>query len=127
MKERTGMARRPILRVTLGALWMAGLLAGISAATAQNPAGPSLELVDPDVLRVCSDPRNMPFSTDKGKGFENKVAELLTGKLGKSLAYTWYPSSPRLVRNTLAAHRCDLVMGAPQGDDLVQVTNPYYR
>jgi len=31
------------------------------------------------------------------------------------------------VRNTLAAHRCDVIMGAPQGDDMVQVTNPYYR
>src|SRR5262249_27237249 len=31
------------------------------------------------------------------------------------------------VRNTLAAHKCDVIMGAPQGDDLVQVTNPYYR
>jgi quinoprotein dehydrogenase-associated probable ABC transporter substrate-binding protein len=31
------------------------------------------------------------------------------------------------VRNTLAAHKCDVMMGAPQGDDIVQVTNPYYR
>jgi quinoprotein dehydrogenase-associated probable ABC transporter substrate-binding protein len=31
------------------------------------------------------------------------------------------------VRNTLAAHKCDVMMGIPQGDDLVQVTNPYYR
>ena len=31
------------------------------------------------------------------------------------------------MRNTLAAHRCDVIMGAPQGDDMVQVTNPYYR
>jgi quinoprotein dehydrogenase-associated probable ABC transporter substrate-binding protein len=28
---------------------------------------------------------------------------------------------------TLAAHRCDVIMGFPQGDDLVQGTNPYYR
>jgi quinoprotein dehydrogenase-associated probable ABC transporter substrate-binding protein len=31
------------------------------------------------------------------------------------------------VRNTLAAHKCDVIIGVPQGDDLVQVTNPYYR
>jgi quinoprotein dehydrogenase-associated probable ABC transporter substrate-binding protein len=31
------------------------------------------------------------------------------------------------VRNTLGAHRCDLIPGFPQGDDLVQSTNPYYR
>ena len=28
---------------------------------------------------------------------------------------------------TLGSHRCDVIMGFPQGDDLVQSTNPYYR
>jgi quinoprotein dehydrogenase-associated probable ABC transporter substrate-binding protein len=28
---------------------------------------------------------------------------------------------------TLAAHRCDVILGFPQGDELVQGTNPYYR
>lgn len=89
--------------------------------------GPALELVDPRVLRVCADPHNMPFSTETGEGFENKIAALFADKLGKGLSFTWYPQAPGFVRNTLAAHRCDVVMGAPQGDDLVQVTNPYYR
>jgi quinoprotein dehydrogenase-associated probable ABC transporter substrate-binding protein len=87
----------------------------------------SLELIDPKVLRVCADPHNLPFSTDKGEGFENKLAELFANKLGKSVAYAWYPQATGFVRNTLAAHRCDVIMGVPQGDDLVQVTNPYYR
>jgi quinoprotein dehydrogenase-associated probable ABC transporter substrate-binding protein len=78
-------------------------------------------------LRVCADPHNLPFSTDKGEGFENKLAELFANKLGKSVAYAWYPQATGFVRNTLAAHRCDVIMGVPQGDDLVQVTNPYYR
>jgi quinoprotein dehydrogenase-associated probable ABC transporter substrate-binding protein len=69
----------------------------------------------------------MPFSTDKGEGFENKLAELFANKLGKGIAYAWYPQATGFVRNTLAAHRCDVIMGAPQGDDMVQVTNPYYR
>jgi quinoprotein dehydrogenase-associated probable ABC transporter substrate-binding protein len=87
----------------------------------------SIELIDPKVLRVCADPNNMPFSTDKGEGFENKLAELLAEKLGRGLSYSWYPQAPGFVRNTLAAHKCDIIMGIPQGDDLVQVTNPYYR
>jgi quinoprotein dehydrogenase-associated probable ABC transporter substrate-binding protein len=91
-----------------------------------DPRG-AIELVDPKVLRVCADPHNLPFSDDKGAGFENKIAELLAEKLGKELAYTWYPQAPGFVRNTLAAHRCDLIMGVPQGDDLAQGTNPYYR
>jgi len=89
--------------------------------------GPALELIDPHELRVCADPHNMPLSTDKGEGFENKVAALFADKLGKGLSFTWYPQAPGFVRNTLGAHRCDVIMGAPQGDDLVQVTNPYYR
>jgi quinoprotein dehydrogenase-associated probable ABC transporter substrate-binding protein len=28
---------------------------------------------------------------------------------------------------TLGSHRCDVIMGFPQGDELVQGTNPYYR
>ena len=87
----------------------------------------SIELVDPKVLRVCADPNNMPFSTDKGEGFENRLAELLADKLGKGLSYSWYPQATGFVRSTLAAHKCDVIMGIPQGDDLVQVTNPYYR
>jgi quinoprotein dehydrogenase-associated probable ABC transporter substrate-binding protein len=87
----------------------------------------SIELIDPKMLRVCADPHNMPFSTDKGEGFENKLAELLATQLGKGLTYAWYPQAPGFVRNTLGAHKCDVLMGIPQGDDLVQVTNPYYR
>jgi quinoprotein dehydrogenase-associated probable ABC transporter substrate-binding protein len=87
----------------------------------------SIELIDPKVLRVCADPNNMPFSTDRGEGFENRLAELLADKLGKGLSYSWYPQATGFVRNTLAAHKCDVIMGIPQGDDLVQVTNPYYR
>jgi quinoprotein dehydrogenase-associated probable ABC transporter substrate-binding protein len=89
--------------------------------------GPALELIDPHELRVCADPHNMPFSTEQREGFENKIAALFAEKLGKDLSFTWYPQAPGFVRNTLGAHRCDVIMGAPQGDDLVQVTNPYYR
>ena len=86
-----------------------------------------LELVDPKVLRVCADPNNLPFSNDKSEGFENKIAEIFAAKLGKTLAYTYYPGATGFVRMTLASYRCDLIMGFPQGGDLVQSTNPYYR
>src|SRR2546430_11998268 len=102
-------------------------LAGKLLAQAVDRPDLSIELVDSKVLRVCADPNNMPFSTDKGEGFENKLAELLADKLSKGLSYSWYPQATGFVRNTLAAHKCDVIMGVPQGDDLVQVTNPYYR
>jgi quinoprotein dehydrogenase-associated probable ABC transporter substrate-binding protein len=95
-------------------------------ARAQEAEQTSIELVDPDVFRVCADPRDLPFSNKEGQGFENKIAELLAQKLGRPVAYTFYPNSTGFVRNTLNAHRCDVVMEMPQGDDFVQVTNPYY-
>jgi len=87
----------------------------------------SIELVDPKVLRVCADPRNLPFSNEKGEGFENKLAELFAEKLQKKLDYVYFPQATGFVRMTLGAHRCDVIMGFPQGDELVQGTNPYYR
>jgi quinoprotein dehydrogenase-associated probable ABC transporter substrate-binding protein len=105
-------------------------LAGGGLAQAQTRDGGtdlSIELVDPNVLRVCADPRNLPFTNDKGEGFENKLAEFLADKLQKKLDYTYFPQATGFVRMTLAAHRCDVIMGYPQGDDLVQGTNPYYR
>jgi quinoprotein dehydrogenase-associated probable ABC transporter substrate-binding protein len=87
----------------------------------------SIELVDPKVLRVCADPRNLPFSNEKGEGFENKLAELFAEKLQKKLDYMYFPQATGFVRMTLGSHRCDVIMGFPQGDDLAQGTNPYYR
>jgi len=118
------MNRTPRLATTLVAL----LLAAHAHARAQAPGlGPSAELVDPHVFRVCADPRDLPFSDTKGAGFENKLAEMFAAKLGKSVAYTYYPQVIGFVRNTLNALRCDVVMGTAQGDDQVQTTNPYYH
>src|SRR5215475_4614967 len=115
--------------VLVGAMVCAGVVvAAIERPRAQGAGlNAELELVDPKVLRVCADPNNLPFSNTKGEGFENRIAELLAEKLHKTLAYVWYPQATGFVRNTLGAHRCDLIPGFPQGDELVQSTNPYYR
>lgn len=90
--------------------------------------GAAGELVDPDILRVCADPSNMPFSDQSGEGFEDKLAQMVAAGTGrKSVSYTWFPSVMGFVRNTLGANRCDIVMGYAQGDELVQNTNAYYR
>jgi quinoprotein dehydrogenase-associated probable ABC transporter substrate-binding protein len=106
-----------------------GMLINPEVLRAQTTEGTdlSIELVDPKVLRVCADPRNLPFSNEKGEGFENKLAELIAEKLQKKLDYMFFPQATGFVRVTLGAHRCDVIMGFPQGDDLVQGTNPYYR
>ena len=116
-------------RMLVGLVALTAMFAGRDIARAQtnDSADLSIELVDPKVLRVCADPRNLPFSNDKGEGFENKLAELFADKLQKKLDYMYFPQATGFVRVTLAAHRCDVIMGFPQGDDLVQGTNPYYR
>src|SRR5436190_1199745 len=149
-RERLGASSRsrrrdeqPLSRLHIGKLRAALCLRGLCLALAYAvpvAAAPekalgqalerpqlSIELVDPKIFRVCADPHNMPFSTDMGEGFENRLAELFAPQLGKSVSYTWYPQAPGFVRNTLRAYKCDVVMGMPQGDDVVQVTNPYYR
>jgi quinoprotein dehydrogenase-associated probable ABC transporter substrate-binding protein len=98
---------------------------GLRAQQGNNSG--SLELVDPNVFRACEDPRNMPFSNEKGEGFENKLAELFAAKLGKKLSYTFFPQATGFVRMTLASFKCDVIIGFPQGDDQAQITIPYYR
>src|SRR5580658_5993298 len=108
------------------------LIAALSCLTrtavAQSPGlGESAELVDPKTFRVCADPRNLPFSDEAGKGFENKLAELFASKLAEPVSYTYYPQVIGFVRNTLNALRCDVIIGDVVGDDLMQTTNPYHR
>src|SRR6202165_2074115 len=121
------MGRWWIYSMVFVALFVAVAAASSRALAQEESKELSIELVDPKVLRVCADPRNLPFSDEQGEGFENKLAEFFASKLGKSLAYAWYPQATGFVRNTLGAHKCDVIMGFPQGNDLVQSTNPYYR
>jgi quinoprotein dehydrogenase-associated probable ABC transporter substrate-binding protein len=121
------MSRRWTYSIVCVALVAATAAPGSRALGQDESKELSIELVDPKVLRVCADPRNLPFSDEQGEGFENKLAELFAEKLGKSLAYVWYPQATGFVRNTLGAHKCDVIMGFPQGNDIVQSTNPYYR
>src|ERR1700748_2996285 len=126
------MIRAPLKScVLLSCLTLASLFASANWTRAQTDSEGgldlSIELVDPKVLRVCADPRNLPFSNEKGEGFENKLAAFFAEKLQKKLDYMFFPQATGFVRVTLGAHRCDVIMGFPQGDDLVQGTNPYYR
>lgn len=136
MSGRVGTLSMPMPRIARTAILLATLAGAVACglvalrpveAYAQVSDKGALELVDPDVFRACGDPRNLPFSNDKGEGFENKLAELFAAKLGKKLNYTYYPQATGFVLKTLGSYRCDIIMGFPQGDDQAQVTIPYYR
>jgi mxaJ protein len=78
-------------------------------------------------LRVCADPNNLPFSNDKGEGFENKIVELIARDLDATVVYTWWAQRRGFVRNTLRAQECDLWPGIASGVEMVTATRPYYR
>ncbi|GBU18700.1 MULTISPECIES: rare earth element methanol dehydrogenase accessory protein XoxJ [Methylobacterium] len=85
------------------------------------------DLVTADVLRVCGDPGNMPFSERKEDGFENRIAAIVADELKVKVRYYWLQQGPGFVRNTLGTGLCDLIVGSAFGSDIVQSTNPYYR
>jgi quinoprotein dehydrogenase-associated probable ABC transporter substrate-binding protein len=104
----------------------AALLAALAVCLPHGSSAQTSDLVVRSELRVCADPANMPFSNDKGEGFENKLAELVGKVLKIPVTYTWFPQATGFIRNTLGAKTCDLVMGYAQGDELVLNTNHYY-
>lgn len=117
---------------TVRLLWRVVMLAGLALTTgramAQAPGlGIGAELVDPHVLRVCSDPNDLPFSNQAQQGFENRIAEVLAKDLGKRLAFSWQPQVFGFLRLTLYNYQCDVVMGITQGNDEVEDSNAYYR
>ena len=118
-----------MIRFVTAAVGIASALAlALPAAAQDREFGGEIELVDPNVLRVCADPNNLPFSNEAEAGFEQEVARFLADKLGRqSVSYTYFPQATGFVRMTLGSNLCDLIMSYPQGDELVQNTNAYYR
>jgi mxaJ protein len=78
-------------------------------------------------LRVCADPNNLPFSDQAGRGFENRIVELIAKDLGSTVDYTWWAQRRGYVRNTLKADVCDVWSGVASGAEMMTSSRPYYR
>ena len=109
------------------AILLAGTCAAALAAATQAKD-------EADVLRVCADPDNLPLSTARGEGYENRIADKLAHDLGKSVEYTFFPQRMGFVRNTLRQrdettqqYKCDVIVGVPKGYELTATTQPYMR
>ena len=98
----------------------------------------SSALLAQESFKVCADPLNPPYSSEKLDGFENKIADLFARELGQPLEYTWFPQRLGFIRNTLMApvnetevdsktFKCDVVMSVPANSDMTLTTKPYYR
>lgn len=121
------------MRAGLTLLFVACLTGALAGAGQTKPVAPkpAASARGEGGFRVCADPQNLPFSNDKGEGFENKIAELLAKDFGAKLSYVWWGQRRGFIRNTMDATlkggRCDFVIGVPAGYDLVSTTRPYYR
>lgn len=113
---------------------MTALRTPVLIAAALLAAAPAALQAQPDALRICADPNNLPFSNQDRQGFENRLAEIWARELGVRVEYTWFPHRRGFERNTLnaqdpitGAYRCDVIVGVPGGYDLTSTTQPYYR
>ena len=107
----------------------AGDVPVLALAQRVAPAAPETRHPAPGTrtLRVCADPNNLPFSNDRGEGFENRLAELVAKDLGMRVEYTWWAQRRGFFRNTLRDGKCDVVIGVPTAVEMVLPTRPYYR
>ena len=113
--------KRSLLALFFGA-------AALGSISAQAADGNLADAVNRNILRVCATPANLPYSNEKGEGFENRIAQLIADELKRAkVEYTWFPQGQGFVRKTLSEKRCDLVMGTVQADEFTLNTNAYYR
>lgn len=124
MRRVSGFSRRSCRLRALAAAGLCALAAGPALA---QPAPLPPALASETEFRVCADPGNLPYSNERGEGFENKLAEMFAGYVNKPLTYAWFPQIVGFYRNTLFAHKCDVVMGTVSGGEMVDTTNPYYH
>jgi mxaJ protein len=83
--------------------------------------------VNAQTLRVCADPKNMPFSSRDQTGFENRIAALVARDLNARLTFVWQRMGRGFVREYLDKGQCDLLIGIPTNYRPVLTTSPYYR
>lgn len=78
-------------------------------------------------LRVCADPDDLPFSSQKQPGFDNRIAQLLGRDLHRPVVFVWARARRGFLREQFNKGICDALMGVPQGMKRVRSTIPYYR
>jgi quinoprotein dehydrogenase-associated probable ABC transporter substrate-binding protein len=105
----------------------AAVLVAMGTAAGPGAAAPERSPASLGALRVCADPNNLPFSNQRGEGFENQLASLISRDLHAGVEYTWWAQRRGFVRNTLKKGTCDVIMGVPATMDMVLRTAPYYR
>ena len=121
------MFKKIVLALSAISLLQAGLLFAAGQDREDGLPGMPYRTPTDKEFRVCADPENMPYSNQKGEGFENKIAEVLAKDLGKELSYEFWLDRQGYLRNTINAQRCDVIMGMGSDVDNLRTSKPYYR
>lgn len=78
-------------------------------------------------LRICAAEAELPYSDKEGRGFENRLAEILAQELHRTVENVWWQDPRYFVRDQLDRGLCDVVMGVDQDDPRMLTSEPYYR
>ena len=74
-------------------------------------------------LRLCADPDNLPFSSDRAEnpGIYREIGEAIAQELNRPLTEVWYRTNfgKRATRVTLLAKQCDFSVGLPGDSDFM--------
>ncbi|HEX2939636.1 MAG TPA: transporter substrate-binding domain-containing protein [Rhodopila sp.] len=92
------------------------------AAIGLAPSAPAMAGEQPG-LRLCADPDNLPFSSDKAAtpGFYVELGKALGDALGRSFQPVWVPTyyTKRQIRLKLLTGQCDGFVGVPDDPSFV--------
>jgi ABC-type amino acid transport substrate-binding protein/mono/diheme cytochrome c family protein len=74
-------------------------------------------------LRLCADPDNLPFSSDRAEnpGIYREIGKAIAQELNRPLTEVWYRTNfgKRATRVTLLAKQCDFSVGLPADSDFM--------
>ena len=110
------MSKEYLVKLLVLSLFSVFLLSKAQAANHQN------------TLRVCAAKDELPYSNSNKEGFENRIAEVLAGAMGRQVEYVWSDRAAIFIVNDyLSKGECDVVMGLDVDDKRVLTSKPYYR
>jgi mxaJ protein len=88
---------------------------------------PAYTHADATPLKVCAAADEMPYSNQKGEGFENKLTQWIDEQLQRKVESVFWTDPRYFIRDYLDKGLCDVVIGVDTGDPRVATTKPYYR
>ncbi|MFA5900893.1 MAG: methanol oxidation system protein MoxJ [Hyphomicrobium sp.] len=113
---------------TAGLMFSTAVMLATLVAPGWAAGSSSTQAADASALRICASEVETPYSDREGDGFENKIAKVLAGAMGRKASFVWSDKPAiYLVRDQLDKKTCDVVIGLDTGDERVLTSKPYYR